>query len=127
MTAKHYRFLIFLLILSCVMMAACTKQESLKPSVLNFWVVGGEEGKTKRFGADFSQTMRALRKDKNSPYSEFFDASGDYIQGCYHTLFYIIFKKLVETELLPPIPEPVPDYFGVFINLGHVYHQLWRR
>ena len=57
----------------------------------------------------------------DSPYSEFSDGGGDYIQVCYHALFGIIIEQLVENGVVSPIPESVPEYFGAFIILGRVY------
>ncbi len=56
-----------------------------------------------------------------SPYSRFLNAGGDYIQVCYHILFSILLEKLVDADVLPPIPKPVPDHFGVFIIFGRVF------
>jgi hypothetical protein len=57
----------------------------------------------------------------NSPYSEFSEGGGDYIQVCYHALFGLIIEQLVDAGVLPPIPEPVPEFFGAFIIFGRVY------
>lgn len=57
----------------------------------------------------------------NSTYFKFLNAGGDYIQVCYHTLFCVIIEQLVAADILPPIPEPVPEYFGVFIILGKLF------
>jgi hypothetical protein len=57
----------------------------------------------------------------DSPYSEFMEGSGDFIQVCYHTLFCLIIERLVDGGVLPQIPKPVPEYFGVFFVFGKVF------
>jgi len=52
---------------------------------------------------------------KNSLYSKFLDGAGDYIQYCYHVLMYLSIENLVQKGLLPPIPKPTPEYFGIYI------------
>ena len=52
---------------------------------------------------------------QRSPYSKFLDGAGDYIQYSYHILMYLSIEKLIERGLLPPIPRPVPSYFGTYI------------
>lgn len=69
----------------------------------------------------FSNYAVILDSFDNSPYSQFLDAAGDYIQVCYHALFCLIIDNLIEETLLPPIPKPVPDHFGVYITLGSVF------
>ena len=49
------------------------------------------------------------------------DATGDYIQVCYHILFSEIIAQLIKTGALPPIPESVPEHFGVFITIGSIF------
>ncbi|MFC2107276.1 hypothetical protein ACFLRY_02955 [Bacteroidota bacterium] len=56
-----------------------------------------------------------------SPYSAFSDGAGDYIQVCYHLLFASIIYELIELEALPPIPEPCPDYYGVYVTIGSFF------
>ena len=56
-----------------------------------------------------------------APYSKFSDGAGDYIQVCYHLLFTGIINELIELEALPPIPEPTPEYFGVYITIGSFF------
>lgn len=56
-----------------------------------------------------------------SPYSEFMDAGGDYIQACCHTLFGAVLEHLAQAGALPPIPQPVPEYFGVYIIIGRLF------
>jgi hypothetical protein len=58
---------------------------------------------------------------KNSPYANFMEGGGDYIQVCYHVLFSEIIEQLVKTGVLPPIPESVPEHFGVYITIGSVF------
>jgi hypothetical protein len=58
---------------------------------------------------------------EGSPYSQFLDGAGDYIQACYHVLFSLIVDKLVEEHVIPPVPYPVPESFGVFMTLGSVW------
>lgn len=53
---------------------------------------------------------------EKSPYSKFLDGAGDYIQHCYHILMYLVIEKLIKKGLLPPIPKPVPGYFGTYIT-----------
>lgn len=62
-----------------------------------------------------------LNSFNNSPYAKFMDASGDYIQVCYHVLFSEIIEQLIVAGVLPPIPESVPEHFGVFITIGSVF------
>jgi hypothetical protein len=69
----------------------------------------------------FSDYSVFLDSFKGSPYSQFLDGAGDYIQACYHTLFSLIIDKLAEEEVIPPVPKPVPDSFGVYITLGSVW------
>jgi hypothetical protein len=33
----------------------------------------------------------------------------------------LIIDKLVEEEVIPPVPKPVPDSFGVYMTLGSVW------
>lgn len=58
---------------------------------------------------------------KNSPYAEFVDGAGDYIQACYHILFSMIIDELVEERIVPSVPRPVPDSFAVYMTLGSVW------
>lgn len=57
----------------------------------------------------------------NSPFFNFLDGAGDYIQVCYHTLFSLIIDGLIKENIIPPIPKPVPEPFGVFIIYGRVF------
>lgn len=66
----------------------------------------------------FSVIMDSYRQ---SPYSEFSDGAGDYIQVCYHLLFTGIINELIKLDALPPIPEPTPEYFGVYITIGSFF------
>lgn len=61
-----------------------------------------------------------LKSYKNSPYAKFMEGAGDYIQVCYHILFSLIIDRLVKEDVTPLIPEPVPEYFGVYIIKGRV-------
>jgi hypothetical protein len=56
-----------------------------------------------------------------SPYSAFLDGAGDYIQVCYHVLFGLVLEQLVETGVLPGLPEPVPEHVGVYIIMGKLF------
>ena len=67
---------------------------------------------------NFSVIMDSYRQ---SPYSEFSDGAGDYMQVCYHLLFTSIINELIGMEALPPIPESTSEYFGVFINIGSLF------
>ena len=58
---------------------------------------------------------------EESPYAEFMDGGGDYIQVCYHILFSLIIEELIKAGILPPIPEAVPEHYGVFITIGSVF------
>lgn len=61
---------------------------------------------------NFSVILEAYEK---SPYSNYLDGSGDYIQYVYHVLIYASIEKLIEKGFLPAVPKPVPGYFGAFI------------
>jgi hypothetical protein len=69
----------------------------------------------------FSDYSIFLDSFKASPYSQFLDRAGDYIQACYHILFSLIIDKLVEEEVIPPVPKPVSDSYGVYMTLGSVW------
>jgi hypothetical protein len=56
-----------------------------------------------------------------SPHSRFLDAGGDYLQVCYHTLFSSVLEELVNSGVLPPLPESIPEYLGVYVVLGKMY------
>ncbi len=56
-----------------------------------------------------------------SPHSRFLDAGGDYLQVCYHTLFSSILEELVNSGVLPPLPESIPEHLGVYVVLGKMY------
>ncbi len=62
-----------------------------------------------------------LVSSDKSPYSEFLDNDHDYIQVCYHALFGIIIEQLVENGVVSPVPEPVPDSFGVYFVFGKLF------
>jgi hypothetical protein len=68
--------------------------------------------------ADYSVFLDSF---KSSPYAEFVDGAGDYIQACYHILFSMIIDKLVEERIIPSVPRPVPDSFAVYMTLGSVW------
>lgn len=59
-----------------------------------------------------------LNSFENSTYSKYSQGAGDYIQVCYHILFSGIIKELIETDVIPPIPDLLPDSFGVYITMG---------
>lgn len=56
-----------------------------------------------------------------SPYARFLEHDDDYRQVCIHTLFSSVIERLVDEELLPPIPDPVPDHFAVFLVKGRLF------
>jgi len=64
---------------------------------------------------EFQLILDAWEKSDDRHYA---DGAGDYIQVCYHLLFPCIIKELTKLGTLPPIPEPVPEYFGVFMTIG---------
>jgi hypothetical protein len=68
--------------------------------------------------ADYSVFLDSFN---SSPYAQFLDGAGDYIQACYHTLFSLIIETLVEEKVIPSVPKAVPDSFGVFMTLGSVW------
>jgi len=43
------------------------------------------------------------------------------MQVCYHLVFSSIIKELIKLNAIPSIPDPVPDYFGVYITIGSVF------
>jgi len=55
-----------------------------------------------------------------SPYSRFQQSGGDYIQVCYHVLFELVLEQLAATGVLPTVPLPAPEHFGVFIIMGQM-------
>lgn len=57
----------------------------------------------------------------SSPYARFLDADDDYVQACYHTLFGVVLGQLVETGVVPNVPHPVPEHFGVYIIMGKLF------
>lgn len=56
-----------------------------------------------------------------SPYSDFLEAGGDYIQACYHILFGLILEEMATTGVLPGFHPPVPEHFGVFLLAGRLF------
>ncbi|MFO7867307.1 MAG: hypothetical protein R6V02_10945 [Candidatus Aminicenantes bacterium] len=70
----------------------------------------------------FSNFTVFIDSFNDSPYSQFLEGAGDYIQACYHTLFALIIDILIEKQILPPPPQPVPDSFAVYITLGSVWN-----
>lgn len=67
---------------------------------------------------DFSVMVDAF---DSSPYARFLNGGGDYLQVCYHTLFGITIEQLMDVGVVPPLPDPVPEAFGVYIVFGKVY------
>ena len=67
---------------------------------------------------NFSVIMDSYQKSSFSKESE---GAGDYIQVCYHLLFSGIIKELIKLEVIPPIPYPTPNYFGVYITIGSFF------
>lgn len=57
----------------------------------------------------------------SSPYSRFLDTDRDYVQACYHTLFGVVLGQLVEAGVVPNVPHPVPEHFGVYIIMGKLF------
>jgi len=55
---------------------------------------------------------------ERSSYFQNAEGAGDYIQVCYHLLFTGIINELMEMEVLPKVPEPLPEDFGVYITSG---------
>lgn len=51
----------------------------------------------------------------DSPYSNFLDGAGDYIQYSYHVLMYLTIEKLILQGILPAMPKPLPEYFGTYV------------
>jgi hypothetical protein len=66
----------------------------------------------------FSEHSLITESYRNSCYARFSEAPGDYIQVCYHILFGLIIEQLVAEGVLPPIPETVPEHFGVYFMFG---------
>jgi len=67
---------------------------------------------------NFEEILSSFQK---SPYSKFMSGDGDYIEYCYHALMCLIAEQLTSQSLLPPIPNPVPEHFGVFILIGRFH------
>lgn len=67
---------------------------------------------------DYSLILQAFEK---SPLSKFHDAAGDYLQVCYHSLFSLVIEALIEDNIIPAIPRPVPGYFGTYITYGSIF------
>jgi len=63
----------------------------------------------------FENFIVILEAYEKSPYSNYLDGSGDYIQYVYHFLMYASIEELIEKGFLPTVPKPVPGYFGAFI------------
>jgi len=63
-----------------------------------------------------------LESYKNSPYSDFSEGAGDYIQVCYHLLFNGIANELVQLGATAPFPQPVPEYYGIYITIGSIFN-----
>jgi len=68
--------------------------------------------------SDYSVILDAFR---SSPYSTFLQGAGDYIQVCYHAFLSLVVGELVQKNVIPPIPKPVPEHFGAYITLGSVF------
>ncbi len=58
---------------------------------------------------------------ENGPYSKFLDGNMDYIQVCYHILFGMVVERLIKNGVVPEIPNPVPESFGVYFVFGKLY------
>ena len=69
----------------------------------------------------FSNYPVILDAYQDSPYSTFLEGAGDYIQVCYHALLSLVVGELVQKNVIPPIPKPVPEHFGAYITLGSVF------
>ncbi len=68
--------------------------------------------------SDYSLILDAYR---SSPYSSFLEGAGDYIQVCYHALLSLVVEDLLQENIIPPIPSPVPEHFGAYITIGSVF------
>ena len=69
----------------------------------------------------FSNYSIILEAYQSSPYSAFLEGAGDYIQVCYHALLSLVVEDLVQENIIPPIPSPVPEHFGAYITIGSVF------
>jgi hypothetical protein len=58
---------------------------------------------------------------RRSPYAEFLDAGGDYLQVCYHVLFGVVLEQLAEAGVVPEFPDQVPEHFGVYLVIGQLF------
>jgi hypothetical protein len=82
---------------------------------LNPWLK--QEGKAAAH-VFFKEHVLIMDSYRDSCYATFSDAAGDYIQVCYHVLFGLIIEQLVERGVLPSIPTPLPEHFGVYLQFG---------
>jgi hypothetical protein len=57
----------------------------------------------------------------NSTYSKFLDNDEDYIQVLIHSLFGLTIEHLMRSGTVSQIPEPVPEYFGVYFVFGKLF------
>lgn len=69
----------------------------------------------------FSDYSVFIDSYKSTPYSHFLERAGDYLQVCYHALLSLVVDELVQENIIPPIPKPVPEHFGAYITLGSVF------
>jgi hypothetical protein len=56
-----------------------------------------------------------------STYSKFLDNDEDYIQVLIHSLFCLTIEHLVRSGTVSPVPETVPEFFGVYFVFGRLY------
>jgi len=56
-----------------------------------------------------------------STYSKFLDNDEDYIQVLIHSLFGLTIEHLIRSGTVSPVPETVPESFGVYFVFGRLY------
>lgn len=87
--------------------------KSLQPALENI----GRDAAEVAF-AKFTDITDSYNK---STYSKFLDYKEDYIQVLIHSLFGLTIEHLVRSGTVSPVPETVPESFGVYIVYGKLY------
>ena len=58
---------------------------------------------------------------EKSPHSKFLEGSSDYTQVCLHALFAMVAERLIDHGVVSEVPDPRPEYFGIYFVFRKAY------